>query len=173
MLGSSWRRNFLFYILFEAGLIRCIGSSASGVGRTGSTPPISFFLYTLLGSVLMPVAMLWMVNYAGTSAIPELMATDFPAEAQHWLWLAFCASFAVKMPMWASTPGFPTRTSSDDPRVGDPRGVLLKRGGYGFVRFRCRCFLKLCSDDLGDRRTLDGPRGLPSLVALGKDREEA
>src|SRR3546814_3201211 len=59
-----------------------------------------FFLYTLLGSVPMLIAMLWMSNEAGTTYIPALMAYDFPMPAQTWLWLAFFASFAVKMPMW-------------------------------------------------------------------------
>src|SRR3546814_11427334 len=59
-----------------------------------------FFLYTLLGSVLMLIAMLWMSNEAGTTYIPALMAYYFPMPAQTWLWLAFFASFAVKMPMW-------------------------------------------------------------------------
>jgi NADH-quinone oxidoreductase subunit M len=89
----------------------------------------------------MLVAMLWMVNYAGTTAIPELMVTDFPAEAQTWLWLAFFASFAVKMPMW------PVHTWLPDAHVQAPTagsvilaGVLLKMGGYGFVRFSLPMF---------------------------------
>ncbi|MEA3013443.1 MAG: NADH-quinone oxidoreductase subunit, partial [Sphingomonadales bacterium] len=101
-----------------------------------------FFLYTLLGSVLMLVAMLWMVNYAdGQTSIPALMETDFPAEAQNWLWLAFFASFAVKMPMW------PVHTWLPDAHVQAPTagsvilaGVLLKMGGYGFVRFSLPMF---------------------------------
>ena len=89
----------------------------------------------------MLIAMLWMVNYAGTTSIPALMVTDFPAEAQTWLWLAFFASFAVKMPMW------PVHTWLPDAHVQAPTagsvilaGVLLKMGGYGFVRFSLPMF---------------------------------
>ncbi|MGZ8997995.1 MAG: NADH-quinone oxidoreductase subunit M, partial [Allosphingosinicella sp.] len=100
-----------------------------------------FFLYTLLGSVLMLIAMLWMVNEAGTTSIPVLLNHDFPAGAQTWLWLAFFASFAVKMPMW------PVHTWLPDAHVQAPTagsvilaGVLLKLGGYGFVRFSLPMF---------------------------------
>ncbi|MFT3967186.1 MAG: NADH-quinone oxidoreductase subunit M, partial [Sphingobium sp.] len=98
-------------------------------------------LYTLLGSVLMLIAMLWMVNEAGTTDIPTLMAYDFPVQAQTWLWLAFFASFAVKMPMW------PVHTWLPDAHVQAPTagsvilaGVLLKMGGYGFIRFSLPMF---------------------------------
>jgi NADH-quinone oxidoreductase subunit M len=91
--------------------------------------------------VLMLIAMLWMVNYAQTTSIPVLLETDFPAEAQTWLWLAFFASFAVKMPMW------PVHTWLPDAHVQAPTagsvilaGVLLKMGGYGFIRFSLPMF---------------------------------
>jgi NADH-quinone oxidoreductase subunit M len=100
-----------------------------------------FFLYTLLGSVLMLIAMLWMVNEAGTTDIPTLMQYDFPPAAQTWLWLAFFASFAVKMPLW------PVHTWLPDAHVQAPTagsvilaGVLLKMGGYGFIRFSLPMF---------------------------------
>ena len=100
-----------------------------------------FFLYTLAGSVLMLIAMLAMIFTAGTSSIPELMAYDFAPNLQWWLWLAFFASFAVKMPMW------PVHTWLPDAHVQAPTagsvilaGVLLKMGGYGFVRFSLPMF---------------------------------
>jgi NADH-quinone oxidoreductase subunit M len=132
---------FLFYIFFEAGLIPMYLIIGIWGGAERIYASYKFFLYTLLGSVLMLVAMLWMVNQAGTSSIPVLMATDFPVEAQTWLWLAFFASFAVKMPMW------PVHTWLPDAHVQAPTagsvilaGVLLKMGGYGFIRFSLPMF---------------------------------
>src|SRR5688500_15554225 len=132
---------FLFYIFFEAGLIPMFLIIGIWGGAERIYASYKFFLYTLLGSVLMLVAMLWMVNYAGTTAIPKLLVTDFPAEAQTWLWLAFFASFAVKVPMW------PVHTWLPDAHVQAPTagsvilaGVLLKLGGYGFVRFSLPMF---------------------------------
>jgi len=132
---------FLFYIFFEAGLIPMylIIGIWGGVDRIYAS--YKFFLYTLLGSVLMLIAMLWMTREAGTTSIPVLMAYDFPVEAQYWLWLAFFASFAVKMPMW------PVHTWLPDAHVQAPTagsvilaGVLLKMGGYGFIRFSLPMF---------------------------------
>ena len=132
---------FLFYIMFEAGLIPMylIIGVWGGVDRIYAS--YKFFLYTLLGSVLMLIAMFWMANAAGTTDIPTLMQYDFPVSAQHWLWLAFFASFAVKMPMW------PVHTWLPDAHVQAPTagsvilaGVLLKMGGYGFIRFSLPMF---------------------------------
>jgi NADH-quinone oxidoreductase subunit M len=99
------------------------------------------FLYTLLGSVLMLVAILAMYFEAGTASIPALLTHDFPASMQTWLWLAFFASFAVKVPMW------PVHTWLPDAHVEAPTagsvilaGVLLKFGGYGFLRFSLPMF---------------------------------
>jgi NADH-quinone oxidoreductase subunit M len=95
----------------------------------------------LLGSVFMLLAMLWMIQQAGTADIPTLLNYDFPPEAQTILWLAFFASFAVKMPMW------PVHTWLPDAHVQAPTagsvilaGVLLKMGGYGFLRFSLPMF---------------------------------
>jgi NADH-quinone oxidoreductase subunit M len=100
-----------------------------------------FFLYTLFGSVLMLIAMLYMAGTAGTTSIPALMAYDFPKEVQTFLFLAFLASFAVKLPMW------PVHTWLPDAHVQAPTagsvilaGVLLKLGGYGFIRFSLPMF---------------------------------
>ncbi|HEX8223525.1 MAG TPA: NADH-quinone oxidoreductase subunit M [Allosphingosinicella sp.] len=142
MLGVFMAQDiFLFYIFFEAGLIPMFLIIGVWGGAQRIYASYKFFLYTLLGSVLMLIAMLWMVNYAGTTAIPKLLVTDFPKEAQTWLWLAFFASFAVKMPMW------PVHTWLPDAHVQAPTagsvilaGVLLKLGGYGFIRFSLPMF---------------------------------
>jgi NADH-quinone oxidoreductase subunit M len=131
----------LFYIFFEAGLIPMYLIIGIWGGQNRIYAAYKFFLYTLLGSLLMLIAMLWMINEAGTSDIPTLMAYDFPVGAQSWLWLAFFASFAVKMPMW------PVHTWLPDAHVQAPTagsvilaGVLLKLGGYGFIRFSLPMF---------------------------------
>jgi NADH-quinone oxidoreductase subunit M len=142
MLGVFMAQDiFLFYIFFEAGLIPMFLIIGIWGGAERIYASYKFFLYTLLGSVLMLVAMLWMVNEAGTTNIPRLMAHDFPVQAQTWLWLAFFASFAVKMPMW------PVHTWLPDAHVQAPTagsvilaGVLLKLGGYGFIRFSLPMF---------------------------------
>ena len=132
---------FLFYIMFEAGLIPMYLIIGIWGGAERIYASYKFFLYTLLGSVLMLIAMFWMVNVAGTTDIPTLMQYDFPAQAQTWLFLAFFASFAVKMPMW------PVHTWLPDAHVQAPTGgsvilagVLLKMGGYGFIRFSLPMF---------------------------------
>jgi NADH-quinone oxidoreductase subunit M len=132
---------FLFYIFFEAGLIPMYLIIGIWGGKRRIYASYKFFLYTLLGSVLMLLAMIWIVREAGTTDIPALMAHDFPLKAQTWLWLAFFASFAVKMPMW------PVHTWLPDAHVEAPTagsmilaGVLLKMGGYGFIRFSIPMF---------------------------------
>ena len=131
----------LFYIFFEAGLIPMYLIIGIWGGADRIYASYKFFLYTLLGSVLMLIAMLWMMQQAGTSYIPDLLVHDFPVGAQNWLWLAFFASFAVKMPMW------PVHTWLPDAHVQAPTagsvilaGVLLKMGGYGFLRFSLPMF---------------------------------
>jgi NADH-quinone oxidoreductase subunit M len=142
MIGVfSAQDMFLFYIFFEAGLIPMYLIIGIWGGAERIYASYKFFLYTLFGSVLMLIAMLWMVNAAGTSDIPTLMQYSFAPAAQTWLWLAFFASFAVKMPMW------PVHTWLPDAHVQAPTagsvilaGVLLKMGGYGFVRFSLPMF---------------------------------
>jgi NADH-quinone oxidoreductase subunit M len=131
----------LFYIFFEGGLIPMYLIIGVWGGAERIKASYKFFLYTFFGSVLMLIAMIYMISTAGTTSIPVLMATDFPADVQKWLWLAFFASFAVKMPMW------PVHTWLPDAHVQAPTagsvilaGVLLKMGGYGFIRFSLPMF---------------------------------
>jgi NADH-quinone oxidoreductase subunit M len=131
----------LFYIMFEAGLIPMYLIIGIWGGANRIYASYKFFLYTLLGSVFMLLAMLWMIQQSGTAFIPDLLIYNFPAKAQTILWLAFFASFAVKMPMW------PVHTWLPDAHVQAPTagsvilaGVLLKMGGYGFLRFSLPMF---------------------------------
>jgi NADH-quinone oxidoreductase subunit M len=131
----------LFYLFFEAGLIPMFLIIGVWGGKRRIYATFKFFLYTLLGSVLMLLAMIYMYWQAGTTDIPTLMNTRFAASAQTWLWLAFFASFAVKVPMW------PVHTWLPDAHVEAPTagsvilaGVLLKMGGYGFLRFSIPMF---------------------------------
>jgi len=142
MLGVFAAQDlFLFYVFFEGGLIPMYLIIGIWGGAERIKASYKFFLYTLLGSVLMLIAMIYMAQTADTTSIPKLMAYDFPVEAQKWLWLAFFASFAVKMPMW------PVHTWLPDAHVQAPTagsvilaGVLLKMGGYGFIRFSLPMF---------------------------------
>jgi NADH-quinone oxidoreductase subunit M len=131
----------LFYIFFEAGLIPMFIIIGVWGGGRRVYASFKFFLYTLLGSVLMLLAMLAMYWHAGTTDIPALLRMDFPVSMQWWLWLAFFASFSVKLPMW------PVHTWLPDAHVEAPTagsvilaGILLKMGGYGFLRFSLPMF---------------------------------
>jgi NADH-quinone oxidoreductase subunit M len=131
----------IFYIFFEGVLIPMFIIIGVWGGGRRVYAAFKFFLYTLLGSVLMLLAILAMWYLAGTTDIPTLMEHGFPRALQTWLWLAFFASFAVKVPMW------PVHTWLPDAHVEAPTagsvilaGVLLKMGGYGFLRFSIPMF---------------------------------
>lgn len=133
--------TILFYAFFEGVLIPMFLIIGVWGGPRRVYASYKFFLYTLLGSVLMLVAMLALYAQVGSTDIPTLMANPVDPELQKWLWIAFFASFAVKMPMW------PVHTWLPDAHVEAPTagsvilaGVLLKMGGYGFLRFSLPMF---------------------------------
>jgi NADH-quinone oxidoreductase subunit M len=137
MVGMFGATDFiLFYVFFEGVLIPMYIIIGVWGGPRRVYASLKFFLYTLAGSVLMMLAMLAMWYFAGTTDLVVLTHTAFPATMQFWLFLAFLASFAVKVPMW------PVHTWLPDAHVEAPTagsvilaGVLRKMGAYGFLRF--------------------------------------
>ncbi len=131
----------LFYLFFEGGLIPMFLIIGIWGGERRIYSTFKFFLYTLAGSVFMLLAVIFMYWEVGTSSIPVLLQHEFSYDAQIILWLAFFASFVVKIPMW------PFHTWLPDAHVEAPTagsvilaGVLLKLAGYGFIRFSITMF---------------------------------
>ncbi len=136
----------LFYVFFEGVLIPMFLIIGMWGGPDRVYAAFKFFLYTLLGSVLSLLAILYIYFEVGSSDIPLALTTPFDPKIQMWLWIAFFSSFAVKIPMW------PFHTWLPDAHVEAPTagsvilaGILLKMGGYGFIRFSLPMFPEACA----------------------------
>jgi NADH-quinone oxidoreductase subunit M len=143
MLGVFLAQDlFLFYIFWEFTLVPMYFLIGIWGGTQRMYAAIKFFLYTMAGSILMLLAIIWLGINQGTFYVPDLIAAGgIPSDAQYWLFLAFAAAFAIKVPMW------PLHSWLPDAHVQAPTagsvilaGVLLKMGTYGFLRFNLPLF---------------------------------
>ena len=133
---------FLFYIFWEFTLVPMYFLIGIWGGPRRIYAAIKFFLYTMAGSILMLLAILWLGIYGGTFSVPDLIAKgSIPANVQFWLFLAFAAAFAIKVPMWPLHSWLPD-AHVEAPTAGSVilAGVLLKMGTYGFLRFNIPLF---------------------------------
>ena len=135
---------FLFYIFWEFTLVPMYFLIGIWGGPRRIYAAIKFFLYTMAGSILMLLAILWLGINQGTFSVPELIAKGgIPANIQMWLFIAFAAAFAIKVPMWPLHSWLPD-AHVEAPTAGSVilAGVLLKMGTYGFLRFNLPMFPK-------------------------------
>ncbi len=143
MLGVFLAQDlFLFYIFWEFTLVPMYFLIGIWGGPRRIYAAIKFFLYTMAGSILMLLAILWLGIYQGTFSVPDLIAKGgIPANIQLWLFLAFAAAFAIKVPMWPLHSWLPD-AHVEAPTAGSVilAGVLLKMGTYGFLRFNLPMF---------------------------------
>ncbi len=133
---------FLFYIFWEFTLVPMYFLIGIWGGPARIYAAIKFFLYTMAGSILMLLAILWLGIYGGTFSVPELIRQgNIPSDIQIWLFLAFTAAFAIKVPMWPLHSWLPD-AHVEAPTAGSVilAGVLLKMGTYGFLRFNIPLF---------------------------------
>jgi NADH-quinone oxidoreductase subunit M len=133
---------FLFYVFWEFTLVPMYFLIGVWGGPRRMYAAVKFFLYTMAGSILMLLAILWLGIQGGTFSVPELVARgNIPAGVQTWLFLAFAAAFAIKVPMWPLHSWLPD-AHVEAPTAGSVilAGVLLKMGTYGFLRFNLPLF---------------------------------
>ena len=143
MLGVFLSQDlFLFYIFWEFTLVPMYFLIGIWGGENRVYAAVKFFLYTMAGSLLMLLAILWLGISQGTFSVPEIIAAGtIPGNIQIWLFLAFAAAFAIKVPMWPLHSWLPD-AHVEAPTAGSVilAGVLLKMGTYGFLRFNLSMF---------------------------------